>query len=66
MSLRLFTCSVSAGSGSRLIAWAITWATSTSAWNGSSPSPTMSTSAWVNSRYRPSWGRSPRHTDWIW
>ena len=44
----------------------MTRVTSTSWWKASESRPTMSMSACVNSRKRPSWGRSPRHAFWIW
>ena len=44
----------------------MTRATSTSWWKARVSRPITSMSAWVNSRNRPSCGRSPRHTFWIW
>ena len=54
------------GIGKLLSASAMTSGRSTSKWNGNSPLPTTSISACVNSRKRPSCGRSPRQTFCIW
>ena len=63
---RLFTRTRAGGRGSAAIACAMTTAISTSWWGARTPRSTTSMSAWTNSRYRPSWGRSPRQTLCTW
>jgi hypothetical protein len=52
--------------GNRENTSATTSGISASKCGASESTSTTSISAWVNSRYRPSCGRSPRHAFWIW